>query len=270
MVATETMASDTSPRRRARRRDIGSPGAFIVTGVIVALCALVMVNWSAGLVGDLLLAAAAIGVLFRTPHTVAVWAALTLLATTALALAFNGEPLASRFADLAYYGLAVGCLWAIWDMTIERLRWRLPGTVLHERLIQINAYPYGAALLLGAGGLAAAAVAFYAVGLVGVLLAVLAIIGVILDFRYAAAIWGGLILVVCTLFLASGGNQMMALHTGLLAAAAATAAALWACWQLLVPQFGWRRHRVGHSGSTGGCAADNPHALGSDRDSLIG
>lgn len=266
MVTMETPTSDAPPQHRTRVLDVGMLGAFVVTGVVVAVCAVVMVNWDAGLPGDLLLGAAAIGVVFRIPHTVPVWAALTLLAATALALSFNGEALASRFADLAYYGLAVGCLWAIWDLALERLRWRLPGTALHERLVRTKAYTLGAAVLLVACGLAGAALAYRSVGLVGLLLAVLAVIGVILDLSYVTALCGGVTLAVCSFLLYASGQNTMTVRTGLLASGAFVAALLWVCWQALVSRFGLRWRREGRP-PTASATADG-HEVGKERPSF--
>lgn len=266
MVATETAASDASPRRRGRLGEAVSVGGFLATAIVIALCAVVMVDWDAGLAGDLLLGAAAVGVLVRLPHTVAIWAALTLLAATALALAFNGEALASRFADLAYYGLAVGCLWALWDLALERLRWRLPGTALHAYLVRMNAYPSGVALLLGVVALAGTAILAYAIGLAGLLLAGLALVGLLRGLRYTAALWAGLALAVGTGLLAAGGEQRPAVYTGLLAVCAVVAAALWVCWQALTTRYclRWQRGKGDAEAGDGGPGGE-PHVTGRDQ-----
>lgn len=266
MVATDMAKSDASPQRRVWRGVAGSVGGFFATAIVIVLCAVVMVNWDAGLAGDLLLGAAAIGVLVRLPHTVAIWAAVTLLAATALALAFNGEALASRFADLAYYGLAVGCLWALWDMVLERLRWRLPGTALHASLVRTNAYPSAVALLLGAAALAGTAILAYAIGLAGLLLAGLALVGLLRGFRYTAALWAGLALAVGTGLLTAGGEQMPAVYTGLLAAGAGVAAALWVCWQALTTLYCLRQRRgKGDAGPGDAGPGGEPHVTGRDQ-----
>lgn len=94
-----------------------------------------------GVVGDLLLAWLAVGVLFRLPFTLAVWSALTLLAAAALALLLGDQALSDQFANLMYYELVVGCLWAVWDLASARWQWRLP----FVELIQARAARQGLA-----------------------------------------------------------------------------------------------------------------------------
>jgi hypothetical protein len=257
-------------QRRKWARDAGTLGGFVATSLVVALCAVVIRNWHAGLSGDLLLGAAAFGVLCRIPHTVPVWAALTLLVATAVALSLSNEELASRYADLAYYCLAVGCLWAIWDMVLERLRWRLPGTALHERVVGTAVYPYSIALLLGMSCLAVAALAAYVVGLAGALLAVLAVVGLLLRLSYTAALLSGVALAACTGLLAATGNQTPAVYTGLLAAGAFLTALLWACWQMLIAQDGLARRGGGPGRSADIVASHDLPAAGSDRNTING
>lgn len=106
----------------------------IASVVVAGLSAAVMASWSAGTSGDVLLGIAALGLVLCLPHTIPVWAGLTLLVATAAALIAGAQPLAESFADLAYYGLVVGCLWGIWNEVASRFWWRMPARIALDRI----------------------------------------------------------------------------------------------------------------------------------------
>lgn len=260
MLTAEAPGNEVPPRYYEWQRGVGLRGGLAATGLVVVLCVVVMARWDAGSIGDILLGAAAIGMLVRAPHTVAVWAALTLLVAITLTLIVGDRALASGYADLAYYCLAVGCLWAIWDLALERLDWRLPGTVLHERLLRTPVYPYGAVLLLAVAGLSMTIVVTYLLGLSGVMLTTLVLVGLLWSFNYTTALWGCLALTVFTISLAVAG-QVIALYTGFLAVALLVVALLWICWQALMNHIDLRRCE-GWGPVT--LLERNPQALGGD------
>lgn len=127
MVATPTVPEQhTKPRERGALRAGAVVTGTLCSAIVVAVSGAMMATWQGGLAGDLLLVGTALGLLFRLPHTIPVWAALTLLTATAGALLFGDQDLAERFANLTYYGLVVGCLWALWDLVVAKGGWWLP------------------------------------------------------------------------------------------------------------------------------------------------
>src|SRR5579859_5082863 len=70
------------PSKPSRRGYIGGTVASVA---VAGLAIWVMASWSAGASGDVLLGLAAVGLLLCLPHTIPVWAGLTLLVATATA-----------------------------------------------------------------------------------------------------------------------------------------------------------------------------------------
>jgi hypothetical protein len=227
MVATEAGSTVTIARSEARA--MPNVAGFLATACIVCLYVLFTLTWPVGAVGDLLLGGALIGLLFRTPHTVAIWAALTLLVLTAIVLSIHSDALAESFANLVYYGLVVGCLWAIWNIVAERFRWNMPATVLFERVERRMRYHTTLLfqvtilfilIIVGAGvtgaGMPAAG-----------LLTLIAVAGLFRQPRFTFILTCGATLTVLTIFQAIVGHLSLAILSGLLACGSFVTALFW-------------------------------------------
>lgn len=125
-----------STRAAAEDRTSSSVLGYVATAGVVATCLLLFDTWHGGVSQHALLAGAALGLLCRTPYRVAIWAGLTVLVATVVALVGNNEVVAEHLASYSYYGLAVGCLWAIWNLVAERFCWNMPATTLFEAVIR--------------------------------------------------------------------------------------------------------------------------------------
>lgn len=222
------VAENSTPTVMRQRLSAIVPG-YIATALVIIPCVGVMAVWRIDGVGDLLLAIAAGGFIFRTPHTVAVWAGLTLLVFTGLALSLNSTIVAESLANYAYYGLVVGCLWAIWNMATERFRWNMPATVLFEhveRRLRYHTTPLFQATILFfliIVGTGVTAIGMPAVGL----LTLIAVFGLFRRPRFAFILTCGATLAVLASSQAIGGNQSLAVLTGLLACGSFVTALFW-------------------------------------------
>jgi len=217
-------------------------GGSIASLVIVGLCAVTMASWSAGLPGDLLLGAAAIGLLWRLPHTIPVWSGLTLLLAIAVALSVGNQDLASRFADLAYYGIAVGCLWGIWNMLFDRLGWQFPLQVLDQRWREDGrqGVAYGAVTALIIVVAYLGLVRSWSAGIAPDLLVLAGVAGLLWRLPWRVAAWCGLTLALAALLAEVVGNQPAAARLTDLAAYGLVVALFWLIWGILMDQLGWR------------------------------
>jgi hypothetical protein len=236
-------------------------GGYLASLAVVIPTLLVMARWSAGATGDALLGAAAVGLLFRTPHPVAIWAGLTLLAITALALIAQDETLANSLGNFVYYALVVGCLWAGWNLAADRYRWRMPCTDLHHALLRRRVYRYVPAPL---AALALAVVAVSVVlSLLGGpavdLLAAVAVLAFALRLRHTVALWAVAALAVVAALQSLTGRAALAWDTAALAAETLVVAGLLLGWQALLAAYGWsERERAAARSRLGALGAALP------------
>lgn len=237
VVTTEAGSSVAIARSETKARP--NIAGFVATACIVCLYLLLALTWPVGAVGDLLLGGALIGLLFRIPHTVAIWAALTLLVLTAIVLSIQDSALAESFANLVYYGLTVGCLWAIWNMVAERFRWNMPATVLFEHVewrMRYHTTPLFQAtillvlILVGVGVTGAGMPA-------GGLLTLIAVYGLFRRPRFTFILACGVTLAVLAILQAITAHQSLAILTGLLASGSFVAAPFWFVCRTLLARF---------------------------------
>jgi len=211
-------------------------GGFAATAGVICVYVLLVISLPIGAIGDVLLGAALAGLVFRTPHTVPVWAGLTLLVATALALAVNSAVVAESLANYAYYGLAVGCLWAIWNGAADRFRWNMPATALHEYLSRRHVYQVIPAPLLTVTFVltGAAILVLDVAGAAGTLAAGLLVFTGLHRPRFTFLISAGATLVVLSDLLFLEDLRSPAISADLLACVA---------FLLALVQFGWLRLR---------------------------
>ena len=216
-------------------RPIPNVAGYLATAGVVGLGLLLVLTWPVGAIGDVLLVAALAGLLFRIPHTVPVWAALTLLALTAVALSVNSAAVAESLANYAYYGLAVGCLWAIWNLAAERFCWNMPATTVVETVVRrrlFMAMPVRRAafvvVLLAISATIAKVSEPAAVPLVAI-----ALWGIVWRPRYLFILCcAATLLALANLFFLVG-NRALAVRADLLAAEAFGVAVVWLGWRAL-------------------------------------
>jgi hypothetical protein len=238
VVATEAGSSVAIARSEAKARP--NIAGFVATACIVCLFLLLALTWPVGAVGDLLLGGALIGLLFRIPHTVAIWAALTLLVLTAFVLSIHDSALAESFANLVYYGLTVGCLWAIWNMVAERFRWNMPATVLFEYAKRRMKHHFSPPLAAIGLALALAIVGAFVTGTGAPAVGFLAFVAVFGLFRRPRSIFVlacGMTLAVLAILQAIAGRQSLAILTGLLAGGSIVMAPFWFVGRTLLARF---------------------------------
>ena len=267
MVATEAVATVVVGGSEAEAAP--NVGGFVATACIIFLYLLLALTWRIGAIGDVLFGAALAGLVFRTPHTVAIWAGLTVLVATALALAVNSAVVAESLANYAYYGLAVGCLWAIWNGAAERFRWNMPATVLHEYLSRRHVYRaipaplLAATLVLAGAAILVADVARPA----GSLLAGAIVFTGLRRPRFTFVLCAGATLIVLSNLLVFAHLRSPAISAGLLAGGAFLVALIQLGWRRIRRQFSRRVERQALV-ATGGAerSVGTPHPVqGSDR-----
>ncbi|MCL4545082.1 MAG: hypothetical protein M1118_10880 [Chloroflexi bacterium] len=232
-------ASDLPSRGRSRT---GTVVAYLATLLVIAVCTTVLLRWNAGTSADVLLIVAGLSFIFGLPYTVPIWAALTILCSTALSVLAGDEILANILADLVYYCLAVGCGLGLWESFFERLQVTLPAQRLSlhgARQPWARYVPHAGFSLLV---MAAAIITILTSALTAAssIVLVTAALGLALLARPALALATIVVLGLAMLGASISGQTDLAVSFELLAIEAAVTAVLWLVWRALFAYFHWR------------------------------